>query len=256
MRVRFWQPSEEENRERRLRDRYYPRITSLWPDAERFENAARVPRDAKAVQLKRVKTSHCGIAEVSCLEGLLAEATDQAFLEEICELDQLEFLNMAYPTTVKELVPLKKLRRLRFLRIDSPRNIDDFSALLEIESLEALIIENAKHLATLDWLAPLASQLKVLGIEGSMSTTQRIESLAPLASFDLEALFLASTRLADQDLTPLHGMKNLKLLQTAINAPRREFEALKEALPDCVCSWFDPANWKDFRGPPKPKARS
>ncbi|MEO1488473.1 MAG: hypothetical protein AAFR88_03415 [Pseudomonadota bacterium] len=186
----------------------------------------------------------------------MAEATDQAFLEEICELDQLEFLNMAYPTTVKELVPLKKLRRLRFLRIDSPRNIDDFSALLEIESLEALIIENAKHLATLDWLAPLASQLKVLGIEGSMSTTQRIESLAPLASFDLEALFLASTRLADQDLTPLHGMKNLKLLQTAINAPRREFEALKEALPDCVCSWFDPANWKDFRGPPKPKARS
>lgn len=253
MRIRFWQKSDASVRQDRLREKYYPYITSIWPVADRFEDAARIPKDAKAVQLRRVKKSHRGIAKVTGLEGLVAEAADQAFLEEICELDNLRYLYLGWPTTAKDLAPLTRLEKLRFLKIDSPRNIADFTSLTQLPRLEALFIENAKHLAALDWLAPLAGQLKVLGIEGSLDTNQKIESLAPLAGFDLEALFLTSTRIADQDLTPLHGMTNLRYLRTAINAPRAQFEALHAALPECECQWFDPAAWKEFRDPPKPK---
>lgn len=255
MEIRFFQKPGEVTRHDELRAKYYPRITAVWDDVPFFGNAADIPADAKAVHLKRVKKSHAGIADCAALEGLYAEATDQAFVDEIGQLEGLQFLELAWPTTAKTLEPLAKLQALRVLKIDSPRNIEDFTPLTKLERLETLVIENAKHLETLDWLAPLAPGLKAFGIEGSMNTTQRIESLAPLAGFDLEALFLTSTRLADQDLSPLHGMDNLKLLQTAIVAPRRDFEALNAAIPDCECTWFEPENWKDFRDPPKPKKR-
>lgn len=87
-----------------------------------------------------------------------------------------------------------------------------------------------------------------------MHTDQKIESIAPLSAFNLEALYLVSTRIEDQDLTPLQRMKSLRYLRTAINAPRSEFEALHTAIPECECKWFDPANWEGFRDPRKPKA--
>ncbi|MEM7702792.1 MAG: hypothetical protein AAF251_12700 [Pseudomonadota bacterium] len=238
-----------------MRYHYHPHITRLWRDAARFDDVERIPPDAEAVQFRREKKSHRGISRFSGLRGLSAEATDQDFLEEICQLSQLEYLELAWPTTAKDLTPLIQLERLKFLRIDSPRNIEDFTPLLRLPQLEALIIENAKHLTTLDWLKPMASQLKVLGIEGSMNTDQRIESLAPLAEFELEALLLVSTRLEDQDLTPLHGMASLRLLETALNAPRREFEALHAARPELVCSWFHAEKWNGFRDPRPPKAK-
>jgi len=232
-----------------MRYHYHPHITTLWRDAKRFEDVNKIPADADAVQFRREKKSYRGINRLLHLKGLSAEATDQDFLAELCQLSQLEYLELAWPTTAKDLTPLTQLERLRFLRIDSPRNIEDFTPLLRLPKLEALIIENAKHLSSLDWLKPLAPQLKVLGIEGSMNTDQRIESLAPIADFNLEALLLVSTRLEDQDLTPLHGMTSLRLLETALNAPRREFEALHAARPDLVCTWFHPEKWKGFRDP-------
>lgn len=239
-----------------MRYHYHPHITKLWRDAARFDDIEKIPPDAEAVQFRREKKSHRGISRFSGLRGLLAEATDQDFLDELCQLGQLEYLDLAWPTTAKDLTPLTQLERLQFLRIDSPRNIGNFTPLLRLPRLEALIIENAKHLTTLEWLKPLAAQLKVLGIEGSMNTDQRIESLAPIADFQLEALLLVSTRLEDQDFTPLHNMKSLRFFETALNAPRREFEALQTALPDLFCSWFYPEKWKGFRDPrpPKPKA--
>lgn len=236
-------------------DRYRPFVGHFWPEVQRYEEAARIPPHAKAAWIARVKKSHRGIARFSALEGLRGEAVDQDFLEEICELEKLEYLDLGWPTTAKDFGPLARLQRLRFLKIDSPRNITDFSPLLQLPRLESLFIENAKHLSTLDWLEPLASQLKVLGVEGSMHTDQKIESLAPLRGFNLDALYLVSARIADQDLTPLHGMTNLCYLRTALNAPRAQFEALHAALPDLQCNWFDPASWKGFRDPPKPRAK-
>ena len=237
------------------RSSYDPHLSAIWPDAKAHDKVDSIPTDARGAFFNREKNSHRGISSKVGLRGLVAGATNQDFLEEICQLRDLEYLDLAWPTTAKDFAPLTALTNLRVLRIDSPRNIPDFTPLLELPRLETLVIENAKHLRDLEWLRPLAKRLKVLGFEGSMYTTQQVESLTPIAGFDLEALFLTSTKLHDQDLRPLHGMKNLRLLGTALNAPRAEFEALKKALPNLECSWFNPAAWDGFRDPRKPKKK-
>lgn len=98
-------------------------------------------------------------------------------------------------------------------------------------------------MADLDWIRSLKMQLRVLGIEGSMWNAQRVPSLAPLEGFDLDALFLTNTIIADKSLAALHAMSGLKYLGTARNAPRKEFEALKEALPGLHCDWFSIEMW-------------
>ena len=102
-------------------------------------------------------------------------------------------------------------------------------------------------------MRPLKDRLRVLGIEGSIWTKQTIESLAPLEGFAIEALFLTSTRLFDQDLAPVATMPNIRLFWTAINAPRAQFFALRKAKPKLECSWCDPASWGGFKDPRPPR---
>ena len=142
---------------------------------------------------------------------------------------------------------------MRHLVINSPRNIADFTPILDLPKLERLFIENARHLHDLAWLEPLKDRLVALGIEGSLYTAQPIDSLAPLRGFALEALFLTNTRLADQDLAPVATMPNLRFLGTSLNAPKAQFMALKAAKPTLQCSWFNEAQWASFTDPTRPR---
>ncbi len=198
-----------------------------------------IPESATLASLTREKASHRGIATRRSLTTLFASAVDQAYLDEICELEALEYLWLGWPVTAKDLSGLSRLTRLRVLKLDSPRNVTDFTPLTVLPSIERLFVENAKHMSSLDWLAPLGDRLAVLGVEGSIWTMQKVPSLAPLSGFAFEALFLTSVRLADKDLTPLASCPNLAHLACARFAPKASFEALKALRPDIRCSWFD-----------------
>jgi hypothetical protein len=204
---------------------------------------ADIPPDATRARLRREKKSHKGISERKALRTLIAGAVDQAYLDDIAQLDGLEHLELAWPTTARDLRPLAALRQLRVLKIDSPRAVTDFTPILDLPALEVLLIENARHMADLDWLVPLRDRLTVLGIEGSMWTRQRIPTLAPLAGFAVEALFLTATTIADRSLAPLCSMPNLNFLGTARNAPRAQFQALHAARPDLICDWLREDRW-------------
>lgn len=224
-----------------------------WPKASQYDSADEIRSSDTAIILNRTKASHRGVGRHHRLRALFAGAVNQDFLEEIGCLGQLEHVELGWPTTANDPAPIGRLGNLRVLKIDSPRNIADFSFVARLPRLECLFIENAKHMADLEWIRPLRDRLKVLGIEGSLYTIQRLPSLTPLEGFDLEALFLTSTRLEDQSLQPLHRMRSLEYLGTALNAPRREFEALQSALPTLQCDWFDPKMWEQFRDPRPPK---
>jgi hypothetical protein len=217
------------------------RMLPDWADvrAHWVERAADIPPGAEFAGLGRTKASHRGIAAHTSLTTLFTASTDQAYLDEIGELEALEYLWLGWPTTARDLTPLTRLKRLRFLKLDSPRAVTDFAPLALLPALTHLFIENAKHLGGLDWLAPLKGQLTSLGIEGSMWTEQKVPSLAPLAGFAFEALCLTSTRLADKDLTPLATCPNLRFLSCARFAPKAQFDELKALRPDIACSWFD-----------------
>jgi hypothetical protein len=223
------------------------------PDLPHFTRGEDVPMDAAYASLARDKASHKGIRTRTALRELSAHGVNQPFLDEIAGLTALEYLDLGWPVTATDLAPLRSLANLRHLVINSPRNIADFTPLLGLPKLERLFIENAKHLHSLDWLRPLKDRLVALGIEGSMWTAQPIDSLAPLEGFALEALFLTNTRLADQDLSPIATMANIRFLGSGINAPRAQFFALRDTKPNLQCSWFAERAWANSSDPKPPK---
>jgi hypothetical protein len=207
------------------------------------ERADQVPPDAERVWLKRVKASHHGIGERRSIRHLIATAVDQPFLDEIAMLEGLERLDLEWPFTASDLSGLRNLRHLAHIGINSPRNVTDFTPLLDLPSLRRLFVENARHLREVEWLAD-AHHLASIGVEGSIWTMQPIASLRPFAGLrSLQGLFLTSVKLADKDLSPLADCPSLRVLQCARFAPRAEFERLQRLRPDLDCSWFDPASW-------------
>jgi hypothetical protein len=219
--------------------RYRVTLDHDWLRRHFTGRAEDIPLDAEFAVLGREKNSHRGIGKRKALRTLVAGAVNQEFLDEICELGDLQHLELGWPVTATELGGLRRLANLHVLKIDSPRNVTDFTPILDLPALRSLFIENAKHLKSLDWLAPLKDRLRSLGIEGSIWTMQPIPSLKPLAGFGFEALFLTSVRLKDKDLTPLAACPNLKLLSCARFAPKANFEALEALRPDIQCTWFD-----------------
>ena len=222
------------------------------PDRPFFTRACEIPSDATIACLERKKNSHRGIGEKRQLRELDAGAVNQAFLEEIGKLIELEYLELSWPVTAPELSPLRNLRKLRTLIIDSPRAITDFTPILDLPMLDRLIIKNAKHMSDLEWLRPLKDRLFVLGVEGSMWKPQRLPGLRPLEGFAIEALFMGNTIIEDQDLSPVATMPNIRLFHTGLNAPRDEFIALESKKPELECNWFGDDKWGDYFRDPKP----
>jgi hypothetical protein len=237
-----------------LNEHYRSWLHIRRPECGVYTRGEDVPLNADCARLSRDKDSHRGISRCTGLRELEAGAVNQDFLEDVGCLTGLEYLALEWPVTATDLSPLNGLAELRTLAINSPRNITDFTPLLALPKLERLFIENAKHMADLEWLHPLSGRLRVLGIEGSLYTAQRITSLIPLEGFALEALFLTNTKLGDQSLAPLRTMDSLRFLGTALNAPRAEFEALRAAQPQLQCDWFRPEMWANFKDPRPPKA--
>lgn len=219
-----------------------------WQREHFYKDATHIPDDAERVCLGREdKQSHRGLSSKRHIRELVVSHADQACIEEIGCLSNLERLELSYPVTASDLSPLLALQSLEHLDIDSPRKISDFSPLLKLPALRKLMIENAKLLTDIEWLNA-AHELEVIGIEGGMDSPAKIPSLRPLAGLrSLQAFLATSTRLGDKDLMPLAECSNLRFLGIARVAPQSEFQRLMKARPDIHCSWFDPANWKSSR---------
>ena len=226
-------------------------------DQDEFSDVLGIAPDATCGAHKREKNSFYGISTRTNLRTLHVEAANQDFLEEICKLPQLEELRLGWPTTATTLEPLTKLKNLHTLRIDSPRNITDFTPILALPKLTLLDIENAKHLYDLRWMRPLKDRLKELNLDGSMNTTQKLESLDPLDGFAFKKLSMVNSSVQDKDLSSLITCRNLTELQCAKSVSKFEgFMALADARPDIACQWFDPELWpgRKFKGGPARKS--
>ena len=222
-------------------------------EQDEFSETLKIGPDAEIAMHNREKNSFRGISTRRKLRILTAGAVNQDFLDEICELTNLEELSLEWPTTATSLDGLARLTRLKRLRIDSPRNITDFTPILKLMKLTHLDIENAKHLYDLRWMRPLKDQLVKLNLDGSINTTQKLESLDPLDGFAFEELWMVSTSVADKDLSPLITCRNLKTLRCAKSVSTFEgFMALADARPDLQCDWFSPELWpgRKFKGGP------
>ena len=213
----------------------------VWEEWERYATTvSEVPNDATRVMLYRNGNSSKGLSLLTTVEKLKARQVNQDFLEEIARLPRLRYLKLDV-VTAKDLTPLWDLHNLECLKVEGLRHasVEDLAPVLSLAKLTKLFITNAKHIDNISFLSD-AQRIESLGIEGSMWTTQVIESLSPLSGLArLQSLFMTSTRLKNTRLSFLASIPNLTVLECARFAPKREFDELRSAKPNLQCSWCD-----------------
>jgi hypothetical protein len=234
---------------RRLRHHYRPRLMVGPPR----QSADEIRHDKDHAELHRTKNSHEGLSRHKQLRELAVHGCNQAVMEEIGELTNLQKLDLRWPMRGTEnFEPLRNLKKLTHLWIDTPGSkVTDFTPICDLPKLEVLMIENAKHIYELNWMVPLKDRLRILGLEGAIDTDQRIASLEPLSGFKFEAFLCISMMLKSRDITSLQSCPNLRFLDGGIIASWDQYKALEAVHPDLTCQWLDPKAWSlGFRGGP------
>ncbi|MEQ1893540.1 MAG: hypothetical protein ABL998_13420 [Planctomycetota bacterium] len=210
-----------------------------WKELPPLQNSLEgVREDTEELHFARERDSHRGFSRLQRLRSAWLWGVNPAFLEEIAAIETLEVLQLDR-VTAADLRPLAQLRRLRRLIINDATKVTDLRWVETLPELDALSLGNFKRVRELDPLSALTS-LKALGVEGSIWTAMRVDTLAPLSRLiGLESLFLISLRVADRSLRPLHALTRLRVLRAAAYYPDEEFRSLRQALPHLRCCWFD-----------------
>ena len=210
-----------------------------WTSLPKHTNTLEgIPENVESMRFRREKRSHRGISHFTCLRQLVAFCVNQECLEEISNLPQLETLYLDQ-LTATDIGCLGRCRSLRHLVIKGGTKIPSLSWIPTLPPLESFLLENVKKLCDISGIESLSS-LRAFGFEGSMWSTQRVASFQPITQLPhVEALFLTNCRPNADGLQPLHRMRHLRYLDIAAFFPDTEFVALRHALPDLQCQWFD-----------------
>lgn len=202
-----------------------------------FETIDEIPPDATVLRFRRRADSHRGISRFQKLTALLAFCVNQDFLDELTLLPSLTTLCIE-GLTAADLQPLDRCVNLRRLMIMGGTRVPSLDWVTRLPQLDALLIQNFKLVTDISPLTSLQA-VRALGIEGSMWTAQRVETLEPLKALPgVKALFLTNCRIHHGGLRPLHDIKSLEYLESASFPGDAEFLALRRALPHLQCAWF------------------
>jgi Leucine-rich repeat (LRR) protein len=159
---------------------------------------------------------------------------NQRFFDTICDMTQLVELNISIPS-VKNIDALNKLDNLTYLKLQNGTKVETIETLRQLAYLRVLELENFKKISDFDIVGSL-SDLEGLGVEGSIWTTQKINSACFLSMLTkLKYLKLTNTKMVDKNFNPLLALRELRMLLVSYNYPRLEFEKLK-SLPNLTIS--------------------
>ena len=195
-----------------------------------FDLVASIPRDAVvAAVLPRVKDFE-NLAHHKSLEYLWVSGIRDKEAAIVGGMTWLRCL-VVHDLRVSTLQAFAPLGRLTSLRIAGSSKIKSLSGLEQLTGLTELILFDCCNYATIEQIAPLVS-LETLCLEGGFSKPLTIESLEPLAQLtELRRLRLASVRVRDKSLRPLHGLDKLRDVFIAKMFPDFELRAAAAALP-------------------------
>jgi hypothetical protein len=158
----------------------------------------------------------------------LSSRVNQDLFEAVCEMKNLIGLNIKW-SAIKRI---DSIQVLRYLNLGGSSQIESIDCLGDKRDLVWLEIDNFKKISDISALSKL-SRLRGLSLEGSMWTTQIVDSLTPIGQLtNLEFLSIANLRAKDKTLTPLFNLKKLKTLHTAKWWPKSEMSKLNKELPE------------------------
>jgi hypothetical protein len=148
---------------------------------------------------------------------------------------------------VPTLESLSALAHLRTLRIAGSTRLQRLDGLQHLKSLTDLTLFDCCNYTHVTQIEAIVG-LNTLCLEGGFSKPLRLESLSPLAKLvHLRRLRLASLRVEDQSLRPLHGLAGLRDVFIARTFPDTELRAMAAALPLARGAWLDACRTEERR---------
>lgn len=167
------------------------------------------------------------------ISGVKAEAAE--IVARVPGLQRLVIHDFRLP----DIGPLARLESLTELSIAGSAKLKSLTGVERLRRLRTLILFDNCNYPDVDALAGLI-ELETLCLEGGMSKQLRLPTLGPLADLHkLRRLRLASLRVADGSLRPLHRLKFLREVFIARVFSPAEFRALGAALPDVRGEYVD-----------------
>ena len=145
---------------------------------------------------------------------LSSRATQELF-DAVCSMPQLEGLWIKW-SGIRTIDRLPALSNLHYFHLGSSTSVTSLDALRQMKGLRWLGLENVKRVREFDVLSHL-TQLEGLVLQGSMWSTQRVTTLAPLGTLtSLRYLDISNLRADDKTLQPLYALRNLETFNTAM----------------------------------------
>ena len=157
----------------------------------------------------------------------------QALFDAACRVSGLEGLWIKH-SRVQSLESLPASSSLRHFHLGSSTSLESIAPLRECCRLETLRLKNIKKIRKLDPISSLR-ELKEFGIDGSMWTTQRIDTLGPVGRLtELQYLSIVNLRASDRTLSPLFTLRKLRRFRCASWWNTEELAKLRELNPELV----------------------
>jgi hypothetical protein len=135
---------------------------------------------------------------------------NQAFFETICEMKNLESINF-WSSTIEDLSPLKKLKKLYSLHLSRFTKLTDISPLIEIKSINRLSIEGCFKVKNYEDIGGMM-QLIALCLDGDTFAPKNLmlKSLKPFTSLkNLKHLDLTTSSIKDKSFLELLKLESL-----------------------------------------------
>ena len=203
-----------------------------------FRSLKEIDNQPEILNFWRMKNSYHGISKLKNVCDLTATSVDDGFFSEICEMGNLDRLVMD-SVKVSDLSPLRKLKKLRYLKIVKLAPTNNLDVVANIPSLKKLWINESKEITDYSFLRG-AKEIVALGVEGSIWTKQKVDSLSAFSELEnLEALFMSSVQLKDKNLDYIATNPKLRYFWAGRFAPKTSFDSLRKQMPDLECHWCD-----------------
>lgn len=151
---------------------------------------------------------------------------NQKVFDATCQMPNLEGMFIKW-SGVKNIDNLRSLKKLHHLHLGSSSQVENIDVIGELDSLITLDLQQLNQISNFSIVSKLTS-LEGLGIDGSIWTAQKIDTLKPLANLcNLKYLTLINTRLKDKSFDPILNLIELVRFESSWNYPEAEFEKLK-----------------------------
>jgi Leucine-rich repeat (LRR) protein len=169
----------------------------------------------------------------------LRHRVDQDYFEAICQMENLEVLNI-WTSMVSDISAIKKLKNLRALYLSNFSQLEDISPLIELKSLESLSILASFKVSNYELIGKM-SWLKSLELGGDSFAPKNImlQSLKPFIELsELIELDMSSASIIDKNYRPILDLKKLKRLDAHWRMKNQEREFLQNEHPSLKSGFF------------------